>query len=93
MEQHPGNFSNIYKKGTKYYSIKGINTDEAIAVQDEERKYKKAIRGEKYTFGSTDEYTGSDEEKNNFPDLTASLLVLFTIIIMISLFVIKKIKR
>lgn len=24
---YKGNFSNIYKQGTKYYSIKGINTD------------------------------------------------------------------
>lgn len=27
-----GNFSNVYKKGTKYFSIKGISTDIAIAV-------------------------------------------------------------
>ncbi|MGD6831119.1 hypothetical protein ACQCT5_03080 [Sutcliffiella halmapala] len=29
-----GNFSNTYKKGTKYFSIKGISTDTAIAVED-----------------------------------------------------------
>ena len=42
-----GNFSNTYKKGTKYYSIKGVSTEEAIAVE-EEGEYKKAIREGKY---------------------------------------------
>lgn len=45
-----GNFSNTYKKGTKYYSIKGISTDEAIAVEDD-GKYIKAIRNSKYPGG------------------------------------------
>ncbi|MBS4174674.1 hypothetical protein [Bacillus sp. FJAT-49736] len=45
---YSGNFSNSYKKGTKYYSIKGINTDEAIAVQDGNGKYVKATRDGKY---------------------------------------------
>jgi len=38
-------FSNKYKNGTKYYSIEGINTDEAIATE-EDGKYQKAIRME-----------------------------------------------
>lgn len=42
-----GNFSNTYKKGTKYFSISGVSTDIAIAVEDKE-KYVKAIKGEKY---------------------------------------------
>lgn len=42
-----GNFSNTYKKGTKYFSIPGVSTDNAIAVEDE-GKYVKAIKGEKY---------------------------------------------
>lgn len=42
-----GNFSNTYKKGTKYYSIKGISTDEAIAVKEDDGRYRKAtMRGE-----------------------------------------------
>ncbi|MBD8038434.1 hypothetical protein H9635_16945 [Solibacillus sp. A46] len=44
---YSGNFSNKYEKGTKYYAIQGINTDEAIAIEDE-GKYKKAIRDGKY---------------------------------------------
>ncbi len=40
---YSGNFSNTYKKGTKYYSIKRISTDEAIAIQEKGGKYIKAI--------------------------------------------------
>ena len=42
-----GNFSNVYKKDTKYYSIKGISTNIAIAVEDH-GKYIKAIRKGEY---------------------------------------------
>jgi hypothetical protein len=42
-----GNFSNTYKKGTKYYSIKGVSTDTAIAVNDN-GKYIKAIKEGEY---------------------------------------------
>jgi len=45
-----GNFSNTYKKGTKYYSIKGVSTDLAIAV-DDNGKYIKAIRSGEYAGG------------------------------------------
>lgn len=45
---YSGNFSNIFKKGTKYYSIKGISLDEAIAVQDGKGNYVKATRDGKY---------------------------------------------
>ncbi|WP_260509838.1 hypothetical protein [Paenibacillus typhae] len=30
---YSGNFSNYYPKGTQYYSIKGVNINEAIAVK------------------------------------------------------------
>jgi hypothetical protein len=53
METYPGNFSNAYKKGTIYYSIKGVSTDEAIAVQVEDGTYVKAIRRGEYLGGST----------------------------------------
>ncbi|WP_417897675.1 hypothetical protein ABN702_15450 [Bacillus haimaensis] len=42
-----GNFSNAYKKGTKYFSIKGVSTDTAIAVEDS-GKYIKADRDGEY---------------------------------------------
>ena len=37
------NSSNIFKEGTKYFVIKGINTSEAIAVRIENGNYIKAI--------------------------------------------------
>ena len=45
---YKGNFSNKYRKGTKYYSIKGIGTDEAIAIQEQDGRFRKAIRDGKY---------------------------------------------
>jgi len=57
METYTGNFSNVYKKGTTYYSIKGISTDEAIAVQQKDGKYKKAIRDGKFE-GENIDYSG-----------------------------------
>lgn len=45
---YSGNFSNKYDKGTEYFSIKGISTDEAIAVKDQDGKYRKAINQSKY---------------------------------------------
>ncbi|ETT85280.1 hypothetical protein MKZ08_07550 [Viridibacillus sp. FSL R5-0477] len=43
MEPLGGNFSNTYKKGTMYFSIKGINTAQAIAVQVKDEQYLKAV--------------------------------------------------
>lgn len=43
-----GNFSNVYPKGTKYYSIQGISMDEAIAIQEEDGQYIKATRDGEY---------------------------------------------
>lgn len=45
---YSGNFSNKYEKGTKFFSIKGISTNEAIAVREKDGKYRKAIRDGKY---------------------------------------------
>lgn len=50
MEQYGGDFSNVYPKGTKYYSIEGTDTAIAIAVQDEQGNYIKAIRDGEYTY-------------------------------------------
>jgi hypothetical protein len=52
MEQYSGNFSNAYKRGTKYYSIKGISTDHAIAVEESDGQYKKANREAEYEMRS-----------------------------------------
>lgn len=48
MESLSGNFSNAYPKGTKYYSIKGVSTDKAIAVEESEGRYIKADRHREY---------------------------------------------
>jgi hypothetical protein len=96
MEQYSGNFSNVYKKGTKYYSIKGISTDESIAVEDESGKYKKAVREKEYIFGGTveDNSKGTlNEGKFYFSDKAVNLLVLLTIGIFVIFLMVKKIKR
>ncbi|MCK1997294.1 hypothetical protein MPH47_08675 [Psychrobacillus psychrodurans] len=45
---YSGNFSNSYQKGTKYFSIQGITTDKAIAIQEEVGTYIKATRDGEY---------------------------------------------
>jgi hypothetical protein len=45
---YSGNFSNAYEEGTKYYSIIGIDTNEAIAIQENDEKYKRANRTGEY---------------------------------------------
>lgn len=45
---YSGNFSNSYKKGTKYFSIKGISKDEAIAIEEDDGRFRKATREGKY---------------------------------------------
>jgi hypothetical protein len=71
MESYTGNFSNAYKKGTNYYSIKGISTNEAIAVQNKDGKYKKAIRNGKFEGG-----------KNDYSSLVVNLIVISLIAIL-----------
>jgi hypothetical protein len=51
METLSGNFSNEYIEGTKYFSIKGVSTDEAIAVKTG-TQYKKAVRIGEYKTGN-----------------------------------------
>jgi len=43
-----GNFSNAYPKGTRYYSIKGIDKNEEIAIKSEDNIYLKAIYQGRY---------------------------------------------
>ena len=43
-----GDFSNKYQKGTKYYEIEGISTDEAIAIKEGNGEYRKATNQGKY---------------------------------------------
>lgn len=71
MEQYSGNFSNTYKKGTKYYSIEGVSTNEAIAIQDKDGKYKIAVREGEYTY---------EGERFGLLGLSVGLLALLLII-------------
>jgi hypothetical protein len=48
MKSYPGNFSNTFEKGTKYFSIKGISSDEAIAIEESNGRYIKAYSDGKY---------------------------------------------
>jgi len=73
---YSGNFSNSYPKGTKYYSIQGISTDKAIAVQKDNGTYIRATRDEKYA--------GNKYEVGNLISLAfiaAILLVIISIVI------------
>lgn len=45
---YSGDFSNQYEKGAKYYEIKGINTDEAIAIKNDKGVFIKAIIKEQW---------------------------------------------
>ncbi|MFD2657728.1 hypothetical protein [Gracilibacillus thailandensis] len=56
METYSGNFSNAYPKGTKYYSIHGVSTEEAIAVEISEGEYKKAVRKGEFQADKRDVY-------------------------------------
>lgn len=72
---YTGNFSNVYPKGTKYYSILGVDTDEAIAVEDESGHYIMANRN--------GEYAGSKKDvlRVDSPTLIVGVLTLATLCI------------
>lgn len=76
METYTGNYSNSFKKGTPYYSIKGLSTDHAIAVKSEDGMYVKAIRN--------GEFTGENNDNSGlianviFISLVICLVIFFT---------------
>ena len=59
---YTGNFSNKYKKGTKYFSIVGVNTNEAIAIKEDEGIYRKAIRKGKYSLDTKQDVLDNKNE-------------------------------
>ncbi|MGD6830945.1 hypothetical protein ACQCT5_02190 [Sutcliffiella halmapala] len=75
MESLPGNFSNIYPSGTKYYSIKGVNPEDMIAVEESEGIYLKAEREGKYA--ATVEGDSFEEEGMKQVDLSMILIFFF----------------
>jgi hypothetical protein len=88
---YSGNFSNAYKEGTKYYSIKGIDTKQAIAIQETDGKYKRANRKGEYAGAIKDNENNFNESNknrdiggNNNPlDSNYSILVLLFLLIII----------
>jgi hypothetical protein len=88
---YSGNFSNAYKEGTKYYLIKGIDTNEAIAIQESDGKYKRANRKGEYAGAITDKVNNFNEANknrdiggnNNTIDSNNSILVFLSLLIII----------
>ncbi|GGF26857.1 hypothetical protein GCM10010954_27380 [Halobacillus andaensis] len=86
MEQYRGNFSNAYREGTKYFSIEGISTEEAIAVQEEDGRFIKAHREGEYTYGENEYW----DEDSVFASLMITVLGLLLVIFVIGYFVKKR---
>ncbi|MFD1739599.1 hypothetical protein ACFSCX_24250 [Bacillus salitolerans] len=92
MERKVGNFSNVYKEGTKYYSINGISTDEAIAVQLEGNLYQKAVREGIYKFG-VNAKESIKKEPSNLTSFIALLGTVFVLMLVFTFIVEKRVKR
>ncbi|MED4534384.1 hypothetical protein [Metabacillus fastidiosus] len=80
---YSGNFSNSYKEGTKYYSIKGISTAEAITIQEGNNKYRKAVRDGKYSEAQADYFQLA-------PSMLMIMLLVTAPIIVFSIYLIEK---
>lgn len=68
-----GNFSNIYPKGTPYYSIKNIDPKEIIAIKPHEAEFVKAINKGQYANGQL-------ESKTIWISILGSLIIVLLII-------------
>ena len=55
-DTYSGNFSNYFPKGTKYYNIKGVDINEAIAIKKNDGSFIKANYNGKYA-GATFDWT------------------------------------
>ena len=80
MEQYSGNFSNTFPKGTKYYSIKGIEPTIAIAIQTIDGHYVRADRHGEYTY------------RKSFTEYIYSGLSVFAIVI-VGIFIYSRIRK
>lgn len=89
MESYPGNFSNSFAKETKYYSIKGISKNEAIAVEKSKGQYIKAYRETEYQVrGAFDGYFDGQQGA-----MKIFVLLIIGILAVIFFFRIKVIRR
>lgn len=85
MKSYPGNFSNTFEKGTKYYSIKGISPNEAIAIEKSNGRYIKAYRDGEYEVRSVfDGYFDGQQGVNKI------IVLLIEIIAIILIYKLKK---
>ncbi|WP_342599377.1 hypothetical protein MHB48_18815 [Psychrobacillus sp. FSL H8-0483] len=80
---YSGNFSNVFPKGTKYYSIVGVSTDEAISVEDGNGAYIKANRSGEYAGNKNDRWTVSST-------IIIVWILIFVIIAMMGIYYINK---
>lgn len=90
MESLPGNFSNTYPVGTKYYSIKGVNAEDVIAVEESEGQYLKAERDGKYA--PTLEVESSEEEEMKRVDVSLILIFSLGVLVFAGVILLIKIK-
>jgi hypothetical protein len=79
---YSGNFSNSYKKGTKYFSIKGISEDEAIAIAEDDGRFSKATREGKY-----------EGRESGISSLIAGSVIVLFIVILGLYFIDQRMKR
>lgn len=85
---YSGNFSNVFPKGTEYYSIRGISPNKEIAVKSEDGIFIKAIYNGEYA-GESKEYKvpGEDPIQGTQTNHTARV-ILTVFILFVSLYVI-----
>ncbi|MFC6039639.1 hypothetical protein ACFPYN_09425 [Paenisporosarcina macmurdoensis] len=85
---YSGNFSNTYRKGTKYFSIVDVSTEDAIAIEDGNGHYVKAIQDGKYA-GNTiqSSFLGMNM---NFHTILIGLLAIFPILAFCSYLITKR---
>jgi len=87
-----GNFSNTFFKGTKYYSIKNVNTNEAIAIQTQDGNFIKAVREGPYAGTKSDEGNDLVVTHFNYANLLIGLLALFPILAFVGYYARKRIR-
>ena len=87
-----GNFSNTFFKGTKYYSIKNVNTYEAIAIETQDGNFIKAVREGPYAGSKSDEENDLVVTHFNYANLFIGLLALFPILAIVGYYLRKRIR-
>ncbi|MED1863889.1 hypothetical protein P4V41_10550 [Fictibacillus nanhaiensis] len=66
MNQLPGNFSNVFQKGTNYYSINGIDTNKSIAIKIGKDRYQVADRESEYLVRDIEKRSANENHYSSF---------------------------